>query len=282
MSPGAKRYLLAAVVAAVLVSFFSVQFNRYYLGIAIDIGINIILAVSLNLINGHTGQFSLGHAGFMALGAYAAWLGPAQAGDAAAWLARLAVNQPEIDRLRAAELPAEGIYHPQPASPAAPSGALPARAIDPGAVAAAMARARESGELRIFNAIAEALPTPERPDGYLAGLPMVWRVTLREWTIAIVHGAPDDPRQAVEEHTPKADIRRLIASLDGPDCIVYGHTHRPSVREVDGCLLVNPGSVGEALDGDLRPRWAWLEARRSGLRAHLEAVETPLAMVRGS
>ena len=35
-------------------------------------GINIILAVSLNLINGTTGQFSIGHAGFMAIGAYAA------------------------------------------------------------------------------------------------------------------------------------------------------------------------------------------------------------------
>ena len=33
-------------------------------------GINIILAASLNLINGYTGQFSLGHAGFMAVGAY--------------------------------------------------------------------------------------------------------------------------------------------------------------------------------------------------------------------
>ena len=34
------------------------------------IGINVILAASLNLINGYTGQFSLGHAGFMAVGAY--------------------------------------------------------------------------------------------------------------------------------------------------------------------------------------------------------------------
>jgi len=34
------------------------------------IGINIILGVSLNLINGFTGQFSIGHAGFMAVGAY--------------------------------------------------------------------------------------------------------------------------------------------------------------------------------------------------------------------
>ncbi|MGI8965489.1 MAG: branched-chain amino acid ABC transporter permease [Limisphaerales bacterium] len=47
-------------------------FNGYYLGITIDIAINIILAVSLNLINGHTGQFSLGHAGFMAVGGYTA------------------------------------------------------------------------------------------------------------------------------------------------------------------------------------------------------------------
>ena len=72
MPAGAKRYLLAAIIAAVAVSYFSAHFNRYYLGVVIDIGINIILAVSLNLINGHTGQFSLGHAGFMAVGAYTA------------------------------------------------------------------------------------------------------------------------------------------------------------------------------------------------------------------
>src|ERR1700761_4635076 len=69
---GAKRWLLLAIAIAFAVSYFSAQFNRYYLGIAIDVGINIILAVSLNLINGHTGQFSLGHAGFMAVGGYTA------------------------------------------------------------------------------------------------------------------------------------------------------------------------------------------------------------------
>jgi branched-chain amino acid transport system permease protein len=44
--------------------------DAYYLRILVLVGINIILAVSLNLINGITGQFSLGHAGFMAIGAY--------------------------------------------------------------------------------------------------------------------------------------------------------------------------------------------------------------------
>jgi branched-chain amino acid transport system permease protein len=72
MRIGAKGWLLVGIALAVAVSFLSDQFNRYYLGIAIDAGISIILAVSLNLINGHTGQFSLGHAGFMAVGGYAA------------------------------------------------------------------------------------------------------------------------------------------------------------------------------------------------------------------
>jgi branched-chain amino acid transport system permease protein len=47
------------------------RMNPYFLQILILIGINIMLAVSLNLINGFTGQFSIGHAGFMAIGGYA-------------------------------------------------------------------------------------------------------------------------------------------------------------------------------------------------------------------
>ncbi len=72
MKSGAKRWLTIVIVLIAIVSAFSGHFNRYYLGIGIDIGINIILAVSLNLIMGHTGQFSLGHAGFMAVGSYTA------------------------------------------------------------------------------------------------------------------------------------------------------------------------------------------------------------------
>lgn len=44
--------------------------DSYYELNLVIIGINIILAVSLNLITGFTGQFSLGHAAFMSMGAY--------------------------------------------------------------------------------------------------------------------------------------------------------------------------------------------------------------------
>src|ERR1700758_4609244 len=67
-----KIFLLIGIAVAIGLSYFSGAFNRYYLGIAIDVGVNILLAVSLNLINGHPGQFSLGHAGFMAVGGYIA------------------------------------------------------------------------------------------------------------------------------------------------------------------------------------------------------------------
>ncbi|SCG84276.1 High-affinity branched-chain amino acid transport system permease protein braE [Proteiniborus sp. DW1] len=62
---------------AIIISYFIIQmlinmgFIDSYLQLNIIlVGINIILAVSLNLITGFTGQFSLGHAAFMAIGAY--------------------------------------------------------------------------------------------------------------------------------------------------------------------------------------------------------------------
>ena len=45
--------------------------SNYWLLIIRYVGINIIMAASLNLVNGVAGQFSIGHAGFMAVGAYA-------------------------------------------------------------------------------------------------------------------------------------------------------------------------------------------------------------------
>lgn len=66
-----ERILFLGAVATVFgLNFLTPYIDPYYYTIIIYIGINIILATSLNLINGYTGQFSLGHAGFMAIGAY--------------------------------------------------------------------------------------------------------------------------------------------------------------------------------------------------------------------
>ena len=60
----------AALIGLALLFVFDSTFDRFTMQIFKLCAINIILALSLNLINGFTGLFSLGHAGFMAVGAY--------------------------------------------------------------------------------------------------------------------------------------------------------------------------------------------------------------------
>lgn len=62
--------LMIVFYAAVQVLITNGIINSFYEITLATICINIILAVSLNLVTGFTGQFSLGHAGFMSIGAY--------------------------------------------------------------------------------------------------------------------------------------------------------------------------------------------------------------------
>jgi branched-chain amino acid transport system permease protein len=121
--------LLAAAVALLALAEWGLPqvLNRYYLTILVRILVAVLAATSLQLVNGFTGQFSIGHAGFMAVGAYvsaafsvylgAGWLEslqaalpadlarlayfplPLLAGGLAASLAGLAVGVPSL-RLR--------------------------------------------------------------------------------------------------------------------------------------------------------------------------------------
>jgi branched-chain amino acid transport system permease protein len=67
---GIWGWLIVGAVALAVSGLAEVSLNGYLQQILFYIGINIILATSLNLVNGFCGQFSLGHAGFMAVGAY--------------------------------------------------------------------------------------------------------------------------------------------------------------------------------------------------------------------
>lgn len=79
MMPGVGRSVVKGValpVAAALALGLVMQFvvgpmiGAYPASVALQVGISVMLAVSLNIVNGYTGQFSIGHAGFFAVGAY--------------------------------------------------------------------------------------------------------------------------------------------------------------------------------------------------------------------
>jgi branched-chain amino acid transport system permease protein len=70
----AKRWLMPVLVAlgfalSLAIPAFDLV-NPYIQLILMYVGINIILTTSLNLVNGYMGEFSVGHAGFMSVGAY--------------------------------------------------------------------------------------------------------------------------------------------------------------------------------------------------------------------
>ncbi len=74
----AQRWLMVVVLLIGFILAFAIPeynlLNKYVQLVMMYVGINIILTVSLNLVNGYMGEFSLAHAGFMAVGAYTAAL----------------------------------------------------------------------------------------------------------------------------------------------------------------------------------------------------------------
>ncbi len=69
--------------------------------------------------------------------------------------------------------------------------------------------------------------------------------------ILLVHGSPRRINEYLFEDRPLSSFQRLAAASDA-DIIVFGHTHRPYARLVDGVWFVNAGSVGKPKDSDWR------------------------------
>src|SRR5215472_5388194 len=72
--PAWLRGMVPVVIAIAVLAVLQLLLGDlpFFVYLASIVGVNVILAVSLNIVNGMTGQFSIGHAGFMAVGAYIA------------------------------------------------------------------------------------------------------------------------------------------------------------------------------------------------------------------
>jgi putative phosphoesterase len=76
--------------------------------------------------------------------------------------------------------------------------------------------------------------------------------------VLLVHGSPRKINEYLFEDRALSSFQRLAASSNA-DIIVFGHTHKPYVKNVDGVLFVNVGSVGKPKDGDWRACYALLD-----------------------
>jgi putative phosphoesterase len=84
------------------------------------------------------------------------------------------------------------------------------------------------------------------------------RLTLDGRRVLFVHGSPRKMNEYLFEDRPISSFQRLAASSNA-DVIVFGHTHQPYVKQVDGVWFVNAGSVGKPKDGNPRACYVILD-----------------------
>jgi putative phosphoesterase len=120
--------------------------------------------------------------------------------------------------------------------------------------------------------------TNQASKDFMRALPFDLRFAVGDSEVHLVHGSPRKVNEYLFDDKPASLYERLAAAEDG-DVLVFGHTHKPWVREYGGVLFVNCGSVGKPKDGDPRGALALLEDDRSGVRVIIERVEYDAAAV---
>jgi putative phosphoesterase len=114
--------------------------------------------------------------------------------------------------------------------------------------------------------------TSRRSKDFMRGLPFDLRFELGNKRVRLVHGSPRKVNEYLFEDKPARTFERIAAGADC-DVLVFGHTHRPWVREYGGVLFVNCGSVGKPKDGDPHAAFALLELDEGRVAARIERVE---------
>lgn len=107
---------------------------------------------------------------------------------------------------------------------------------------------------------------------YLTNKPKQEVVTLKGYDILCVHGSP---RNIMEKMGKEVDKDKLLMMIEGvkSNIILCGHSHFPSIVELDDKVVVNAGSVGFPIDGDNRASYVILDINKNGYCFDFKRVE---------
>ena len=94
---------------------------------------------------------------------------------------------------------------------------------------------------------------------WLVDLPTSLTVTVDGFSYYLVHASPQNPLSGTlwphAEPAQCEEARRIGAT----DRVLFGHSHMAFIKEIDGCLLVNAGTIGQPRDGDYHAQCMLIE-----------------------
>ncbi len=96
---------------------------------------------------------------------------------------------------------------------------------------------------------------------YLGNLPFERRMEIGGRRAILLHATPIDAFTRLTERASE-EVLRDLGDIADADIIIFGHTHRPFHRVVDGRHFINAGSLGYPQDGD--PRTGFVMIRADG------------------
>lgn len=110
---------------------------------------------------------------------------------------------------------------------------------------------------------------------YLVQLPLTLRMTLQNKRYYLVHATPRDPLDEYVLKDPEAWLRR-VGHLES-DIVCVGHTHMQFNLMAGSTVVLNPGTVGQARDGDPRAAYAIIQDGRIELKRQEYPIEDTIA-----
>src|SRR4051794_8391822 len=127
---------------------------------------------------------------------------------------------------------------------------------------------REIGQLSVDWTLAH---TDQVSKDFMRELAFDVRFEVGERRFHLVHRSPRKVNEYLFEEKP-ARLYERLAGAERSDVLVFGHTHKPWVREYGGVLFVNCGSVGKPKDGDPRGAFAILGSAADAVDVTIERV----------
>lgn len=112
---------------------------------------------------------------------------------------------------------------------------------------------------------------------WLASLPLTAERTIDGTRFFLCHAVPSDPLYPYcRPDSPR--WRSEVAKVQA-DVVLAGHTHLPFKLQVDGCLVVNPGSLGQPKNGLARASYAVWQNGKIELRSYEYPVEVTVGKI---
>jgi len=127
--------------------------------------------------------------------------------------------------------------------------------------------AKQSPNLQSLFAAVEEMAAATREalgEERLAWLQALPRKQIRD-PLALVHASPDSPWRAPAPEASDAELESVYAPLGQPIAI-YAHIHRSFIRNVEGMIVANTGSVSLSYDGDRRAAYLLLDEYKPIIR----------------